>query len=145
MSATTRAYGILRRSATVTAGLSALVHVAMLMQHTGAPALVLLVLAMTCLGCAVMLPRSPGPREWTAMAALGATMVLVHLAWPSSHPMAGHMNHIHGQGGGDTAMHLALVLAAAETLLALIGLLGPVRVRAASRTRAGHLTQEPIH
>ncbi|MEE1760383.1 hypothetical protein [Streptomyces sp. SP18BB07] len=145
MPATTRAHGILRRAATVTAGLSALVHVVMLTQHTGALALVLLVLAMTCLGCAVMLPRSPGPREWTAMAVLGATMVVAHLAWPSPQPMADHMNHIHGQGGGDTAMCLALVLAAAETLLALIGLLGPSRARAASRTRAGHLAQEPMH
>ncbi|MDQ1042072.1 hypothetical protein [Streptomyces sp. V4I2] len=145
MPATTRAYGIPRRAATVTAGLSALVHVTMLTQHTGALALVLLVLAMACLGCAVMLPRSPGRREWTVMAVLGATMVIAHLAWPSSRPMADHMNDIHGQGGGDTAMHLALVLAAAETLLALIGLLVPVRARYASRTRAGHLTQEPIH
>jgi hypothetical protein len=86
------------------------------------------------------------------MAVLGATMLVVHLAWPSSQPMADHMNHIHGQGGGDTVMRLALVLAAAETLLALVGLFGlfgrPRPVRAHDRPHAGgtpHARADPLN
>jgi hypothetical protein len=54
-------HGILSRVAAGLAVISALVHVAMLYQYGDRFAVVLLVPALACLGCAAMLARSSGP------------------------------------------------------------------------------------
>jgi hypothetical protein len=119
-------HGTLRRVAACLAVISACVHAAMLRQHVDRFAVVLLVLALACLGCAVMLWRSSGPGEWTAMAMLNVIMLTTHGLWPAVQPAMDHTNRLqnHHQSGSLTLMHAALALAVVETLLAVAGLFG---------------------
>ncbi|MCX5336526.1 hypothetical protein [Streptomyces sp. NBC_00140] len=119
-------HGTLRRVAAGLAVISAFVHAAMLRQHVDRFAVVLLVLALTCLGCAVMLWRSSGPGEWAAMAMLNVVMLTTHVLWPAVQPAMDHTNRLHNhyQSGSLTLMHAALALAVVETLLAVAGLFG---------------------
>ncbi|MGW7210823.1 hypothetical protein [Streptomyces sp. NPDC054837] len=119
-------HGTLRRLAAGLAVISAFVHAAMLRQHVDRFAVVLLVLALTCLGCAVTLWRSSGPGEWTAMAMLNVVMLTTHVLWPAVQPAMDHTNRLqhHSQSGSLTLMHTALALAVAETLFAVAGLFG---------------------
>ncbi|MGW1786033.1 hypothetical protein ACWCQQ_44205 [Streptomyces sp. NPDC002143] len=121
----TTAFGIFRRATASVAVISALVHAAMLRQHTDASAVALLLLALGCLGCAAMLWRSSGPHEWLIMMLLNAAMLTVHVLWwsPESAPdRMSHMNHRPHQGDGLTLMHAALALAVAELCAAVVGL-----------------------
>lgn len=119
-------HGTLRRVAAGLAVISAFVHAAMLRQHVDRFAVVLLVLALACLGCAVMLWRSSGSGEWTAMAMLNVVMLMTHVLWPAVQPAMDHTNRLqnHHQSGSLTLMHAALALAVVETLLAVAGLFG---------------------
>ncbi|MFD3844131.1 hypothetical protein ACFWWC_49425 [Streptomyces sp. NPDC058642] len=121
---TSTGHGTLRRVAAGLAVISAFVHAAMLHQHVDRFAVVLLVLALTCFGCAVMLWRSAGPGEWTAMAMLNVVMLTTHVLWPAVQPAMDHTSHLHYQSGSLTLMHAALALAVVETLLAVAGLFG---------------------
>jgi hypothetical protein len=117
-------HGTLRRVAAGLAVISAFVHATMLRQHVDRFAVVLLVLALTCLGCAVMLWRSSGPGEWTAMAMLDVVMLTTHVLWPAVQPAMDHTNHLQHPypSGSLMLMHAALALAVVETLLAVAGL-----------------------
>ncbi|MGP4050058.1 hypothetical protein [Streptomyces sp. 2A115] len=119
-------HGTLRRVAASLAVISAVAHAAMLHQHVHRFAVVLLVLSLTCLGCAVMLWRSSGPGEWTAMAMLNVMMLVTHVLRPTVQPAVDHTNRLqnHHQSGSLTLMHAALALAVVETLLAVAGLFG---------------------
>ncbi|MFD8000432.1 hypothetical protein [Streptomyces mirabilis] len=105
--------------------ISALVHAAMLRQHTSASAVALLLLALGCLGCAAMLWRFSGPHEWLIMLLLNAAMLMAHVLWwspESTMNRMSHMKHLPHQGDGLTLMHAALALAVVELFLAAVGL-----------------------
>ncbi|CAL9329646.1 hypothetical protein SUDANB6_00046 [Streptomyces sp. enrichment culture] len=126
--------GLFRPAAVTAAALSAVVHVALLGTHTGATAVLTLVLALACLGCSVMLSRSSRPREWIVMAVLGTAMLALHGLGTviDSMPMTHHTSEgaTHGQGYGTVLMYVASGLAVTEVAFALTGLLTGTGLRA---------------
>ncbi|MEW1956973.1 hypothetical protein [Kineococcus sp. NPDC059986] len=139
------------RGAAVAGAVAAVLHVPLAVAHAGSSLVLaagLLVMSLACLPCAGHLWRSPSPRTWTVVAAVGTAVLLVHaalLAGPAgpSAPGAapgGHAGHatalalpgLHGTAVGDVGLVLVSVLTLAQVLSCLV-LLSLVLLRRTGR------------